>query len=309
MKMQALVVLFAAIVMMTTVGCVKPYQKEIFVEIGPNETAFVLPLEGANKKNQMKFESIDFLNERKVAAKRIQIPTRWHKTGRLPASGGWIHMVRVIKVDRAPVTREWTQTPDKGTSNKNEAVDAESRESIEFSIGVTITAYIDEPDAAKFLYYYSGKTLNDIIDLNVRSFVQSVLTKEFAQYNLDEGRAKKKEIFQKLEGLTQKKFAEKGITIEYVGAAGGLEYKDEQIQNEINNTFAAAMRKKAAIDDRIAAQEFAKAAEAKKKKTALEIQEKLAEVEIIKAQKWDGKLPAQVLPADIAKMWMMGGSK
>jgi hypothetical protein len=292
--------------MVFSTGCIKPYQKEIFEEIGPNETAFVLPLEGANKAAQMKFESIEFLNEKKVAAKRIQIPTRWYKTGRMRSSGQWIPMVRVIKVDRAPVTREWTEEEGSGTSNKNEAVLAESSESIEFGIGVTITAYIKEPNAARFLYFYSGKPLNDIIDLNIRSFVQGFLTKEFAMDDLDRVRKKKKNIFERLEVAAKEKFKEKGISIEYVGAAGGLNYTDEDIQNAINDKFAAEMKKQAAKDERLAAEEFNKAAQARAKKTKLEIDVMNAQANLARAKRWNGELPANVIPASMAKAWVLG---
>ena len=45
-----------------------------FVEIGPNQSAFLIPLTGANKAGQGKFMSIDYLQANKVATKRIQIP-------------------------------------------------------------------------------------------------------------------------------------------------------------------------------------------------------------------------------------------
>jgi hypothetical protein len=286
-------------------GCMKPYQEDIYVDIKPNETAFVLPLEGANKENQKQFASIDFLNEKKVAAKRIQIPTRWHQTARQDHVGRWIPTMMIIKVDRTPITREWTADAGTGTTDKNQAIKAESKESIEFSIGVTFTASILEKDASAFLYFYSGKSLAEIIDLNCRSYVQGRLTAEFAQYDLAEGRARKKEIFDRLYQSAKSKFAEKGITIDYVGAAGGLVYTDPSIQEAINKKFSAEMDRSAETDRRIAAQEFAKASEARKKQIDIEIMRMNAEANLERAKRWDGKLPANILPSSMASNFLM----
>ena len=45
-----------------------------FVEVLPNQTAFLIPEVGETKSGQAAFMSEPFLNERKVAMKRIQIP-------------------------------------------------------------------------------------------------------------------------------------------------------------------------------------------------------------------------------------------
>lgn len=48
---------------------------EVIEEIEPNETAFVISLEDDADKQQQ-FESVEYLEKQKVAAKRINIPTR-----------------------------------------------------------------------------------------------------------------------------------------------------------------------------------------------------------------------------------------
>lgn len=58
-----------------------PPLKEEFTEIEPNETAFVINLE-SDAKSQKQFESIEYLEKQKVAAKRINIPLREKDTGR-----------------------------------------------------------------------------------------------------------------------------------------------------------------------------------------------------------------------------------
>jgi len=57
-------------------GCMKPYDKPEFVEIDTSETGFLIPLEG-DLTQQAKFQSEDYLKQRKVATKRVQITHRW----------------------------------------------------------------------------------------------------------------------------------------------------------------------------------------------------------------------------------------
>ena len=66
-------------------GC-KPYDRPEFIEIDTSETGFLIPLEG-NTDKQVAFESEHYLNECKVATKRVQIPHRWVQTGRMYWSG------------------------------------------------------------------------------------------------------------------------------------------------------------------------------------------------------------------------------
>lgn len=272
--MKRLVMLsVVACFLISMVGCVRPYKEAIYEEIKPNETAFVLPLEGANKEKQKKFKSVEYLEERKVAAKRIEIPRRWHQKGRLHANGRYIPTVMVIKVDRSPITREWTANPQTGSTTKDDAIRCESKESIEWLQGVTVSASIPEDMAATFLYNYSGKTLDYVLDNNVRSFAQDYLAGEFAQFELDEARTMKKKVFDGLKKECREKFSEKGVLVENIGAAGGFNYVDPEIQKAINMKFTAEQKLKAAKDERQAAQEFAKAGEAAKKKRAVDIME------------------------------------
>lgn len=161
-------VLFVAVVMVSAAGCRRPFQEPVFEEIGPNETAFLIPLTGANKKNQGRFDSADFLENQKVAAKRISIPTEWVQTGRKHADGKWVPIMRVLKVDRSPVSREWTSDLTSGTSVKDQAVYVESKDSIGFYIGVSISAAVEEEDTALFLYRFpSGRGLSKIVDKDI----------------------------------------------------------------------------------------------------------------------------------------------
>src|SRR3954470_279173 len=116
-------------------GCVKPYDTPEYIEIDTSETGFLIPLEG-DSGSQAKFQSEDYLKQRKVAAKRVQVTHRWSQEGRLPNSGRWIPTVRLVKVNRSPVTREWatTQTSTAGGASQraDKAIWIESGDSVGF---------------------------------------------------------------------------------------------------------------------------------------------------------------------------------
>ena len=300
MKLINFIILF--VVIMLLIGC-GPAKIPVYEVVGANETAFVLPLEGENLEKQKQFKSIEYLESKKVAAKRIMIPVKKFKKGRWPGNFVWERNVLVIKVDRAPVTREWAEEESQGTSNKNEALYMESKESIEFGIPLTVTAYVKEENTAKFLYYYAGKQLKTIIDLNVRGYCQAELSKQFSQHELEVGRGMKAQFIKTVFDSAKIFFEEKGITIDVIGAAGGLRYRDESIQTAINEKFAAEIDKKKAKDIREAAEEFVKAAEAQKKKIALEIQQKEIDIQMKYAEawltRWNGQLPERMLPSGV----------
>ncbi len=280
-----------------TTGCVGPYKVEKFETIESNETAFVVPLEGATLANQAKFMSIDYLNspEVKVATKRITIPQRQRDTGRVAGNYEWIDTVRVIKVNRAPITRQWVKASTQGTSKSDEAIEVESKESIDFYTGAVCSGFIAEEDAARFLYYFAGKPLSEVMDENVRGYVQNLMWVEFGTRDLTAAKEAKKEIMDAVSKSTKEFYSKQGITISYVGGAEGLTYKDPKIQESINSAFIAENDRKVADQEnqaqtirntklvsiataqRQAAEEFAKAQNAMIAKTQLEIQMKQAD--------------------------------
>ena len=134
-------------------------------KLPPSQTAFAIPLE-EGVKDQAKFNSEGYFETKKVALKRIQIPHRWNQTGRRPGVGEWIDTVRVIVVDRSPVTREWQAADNstKTTKGRDMAIWIESSDSVGFSMGWSCTAYIKEADASKFLYWYPSGALAVVMD-------------------------------------------------------------------------------------------------------------------------------------------------
>lgn len=232
-KKKIIVPLVLVTGMTTLSGCalIKPYDKPEYIEIKPNQTAFVIPLEGKTS-NQGKFESEEFLKKAQVAAKRIQIPHKWVKTGRLPGSGKYVDTVRVIVVDRYPETREWK------VENKQGFV-GESKDSIKFEVGISATAQILEEDTARFLYQYSGKELSQVMDSEIRNRIGTVLLEKYSTMTIDQIRQSKKEVIEYVRSQVEPYFKERGITLSNIGYIGDLKYLQADIQEAINKKFKA----------------------------------------------------------------------
>lgn len=85
-------------------------------------------------------------------------------------------------------------------------------------------------------------------------------------------------------------FSKRGISIDNIGAAGGFQYTDKSIQESINAKFESEMKITAADNEVIAAQKFAKAAEAIRKQKELDVDIKNKEAEADAKRKWNGSL-------------------
>lgn len=295
-------------------ACMGPAMVEQFEEIGPNQTAYVIPLEGATGDSQAKFNSVKFLEDKKVASKRISLSLREKSTGRGYWDYEWIPTVRVIKVDRAPVTREWTASHTSGTAGNDQSMHMQSLDSIMFHIGATITASIAEEDASAFLYHFGGKELHSVVDTNIRSFLLGELSGKFAAIKLDESMKDKTTYFAEAGNDAKTYFKQRGITIDYFGIEGGLGYDNDAVQKSLDSKFIAendklvaqneqaaqVVRNQTAVAkataDADAATKFAAAKDALTVKTQMEALKLQAEATKIAAQRWDGKLGA-IVPA------------
>lgn len=236
------IILLAASATMTS-GCYAPYDVPEYVEVGTNQTAFVIPLEGENVDKQVKFGSAKYLEEHKIASKRIQIPHRWNQTGRLWwCDGTYIPTVKVIMVDRAPVTREW-KAEGAEKKGKDSAVWTESSDSVGFSMGWTCTAFVKEEDTAQFLYMYPSGSLSGVMDTEVRGRIQQAASMTAAKYRLDDLRGKKTEVANDVKSDLVEFFKNRGITITTVGMFGGMTYENPEIQKSIDQTFVSQQEK------------------------------------------------------------------
>jgi hypothetical protein len=227
-------------------GCVKPYDKPEFVEVDTSETGFLIPLEG-DASQQEKFQSEGYLAQRKIATKRVQITHRWLQEGRLPGDGRWIATVRLVKVNRSPVTRSWTTAQNTTTGSiaarSDQAIWIESGDSVGFSMGFACTAFISEEDAARFLYWYPSGSLADVMDHEVRGRIQEVAAEVAAKYPLDQLRTRKQEIADAVKNDVTNFFATRGVTVTTIGMFGGMTYENPEIQRSIDGTFIAQQLK------------------------------------------------------------------
>src|SRR5436309_2352189 len=85
-------------------------------------SGFAIPYTGDTRK-QTSTNNEEFLRANLVATKQIRLPQQWIQLGYETTgwNGEWRDAAKLIKVDKSPVTREWTADPNTGTSNRNEA--------------------------------------------------------------------------------------------------------------------------------------------------------------------------------------------
>jgi regulator of protease activity HflC (stomatin/prohibitin superfamily) len=234
----------------------RPYEPVVLETIAPQEEGFLIPLTGDTDKQTSK-RSHDPAKDATtgendftpIDVKQVQIPHRWVQTGynywvRSHDSGKWEPSVTLIKVDRSPVTREWTADENSGTSNKNEAIWVMTSDQVEFSTGWTCTARIaTKQDAAKFLHNYRNETLSQVLDHEVRAKIQTVFGGEVTDLPMEKLRKDATPHIQKVVKETTAFFAERGITITNIGISGGFVYKDKSIQAKLVEVFNAEQEK------------------------------------------------------------------
>lgn len=300
-----LVLVIAVSTMLT--GCIRPYMTPIYEEIQPNETAFLVPLEGKTS-DQGKLDSEQYLRDNQVATKRVEIPQRWLQTGRWERDGKYVPTMRLIKLDRSPVTREWTNSSETGTSTKKQGFISESKESITFSIGMTVTAQIDVDDAAKFLYRYSGVPLASVMDGEVRSRIGGQLIEYHSKLTMDGIRTTKADVISEIRKGITSYFKERGITITNLNYVGDIDYADPQIQTSINKRFIAdqdaitqSTKNKMEIDK---AEAERKAIEMRQSTLGQQIQLMQIQNQADLIKKWDGKMPSTVVTDGKGNMFL-----
>ena len=249
----------AALVIST--GCMKPYHEPVLAEISNSQEGFLIELEGENEQAGTSAE--EYFKARLIQQKRVKIPYRFKQTWRLPNWGKWIPAARLVVVDRAPENRLWVADANKGTSNKDEGIWLESRDSVSFSTGIAITGRIESrDDAIKFLANYPARpqdssdpehtyqvkvsSLAQIMDEEIKNKVQEILSDKANEFDMDELRDKKTEIVQDVRQQCQEFFKERGITITTLGMAGGFTYANPKIQDAIDAVFEAQQDKQVA---------------------------------------------------------------
>jgi hypothetical protein len=314
-------------------GCFrKPFEPVKLETIGTNEEGFLIPYTG-DTTQQTSTNNEEFLRANLVATKQIRIPQQWVPLGYETTgwNGEWREAAKLIKVDKSPVTREWTADPNTGTSNRNEAIWVMTSDQVEFSTGWTCTARIAaRDDAVKFLHNYPSGSLQSVMDTEIRAKLQADFGLEVTDLPMEELRKNATPHLKRVVGDVTKFFLERGITITNLGITGGFVYKDKSIQDMLVKVFNAEQEKSISIAKTQAQQEDnkrilleadgkaravlaekkaeadgvkavadAKAYEINKAKEDLVTYLRLKQIELEgkKTEKWDGHFPSYYIGA------------
>ena len=232
------------------------YSENYFVL--PNESAFFIPDVGDNKSSQASFGSEQYLSEKKIAAKRFEIPHT-----KLPNSGVWSNFYvpagRLIIVDRTPVSREWVKQPHRGTDKSDQSFPCQSSEGLDITVGIAIGASVYEENAAKFLFrfgvnppngdrndpnviftsVYYGKSLAQVMDGPVRSRVQSLVCDQMTSRTLDDNNRDAAKIMEDIQKKVGDYMTSVGIVLDFIGWADTFNF-DNAVQASIDRKYIAS---------------------------------------------------------------------
>lgn len=317
-----------AILLLSAVGCRKPFEPVKLEMIEPHEVGFLVSNQDVHEQTATSAEDY---SKSMVASQQVKIPQMWVPLGYETFfwDGEWRDAARLIKVDTSSVTREWTADPNSGTSNKNEAIWVMTSDQVEFSVGWGCTCKIaNRQDAAKFLSNYKNGTLESVMDKEIRGKIQTDFALGVTDLPMDTLRKNATPVIKQTTTEVVKFFAERGITITNIGITGGFVYKDAKIIAKMVEVFTAEQEKNVAIAKTVAQEETnktiqleadakskatltvlkaeaegiqavadAKAYEIEKAQQNKEIYLELKKLEIDKArmEKWDGKYPVYMM--------------
>lgn len=229
-KLSFLALLIAVVLSFT--GCIRPYDKPEYVEIGPNETAFVIPMftdENVKTEDQVHLnEGVEFYQKNMVSSKLIQIPHKWIKTGRFANSGYYKETVRVITVDLTPHSGNWLQ-------NDSNAIKVETAASQGITIPMSYTIRIKPEDAALYLSYYKAVDFQSVIDVQINRFFAQEAGKAFHTVEYKDVSKQRDIILQEAVEKTKAHFATQGITVDQLAIVDGLVYDDASLQTNIDD--------------------------------------------------------------------------
>lgn len=233
-----------AAVMVSFTGCVRPYDKPEYVEVGPNETAFVIPMftdENLKTEDQVHLnENVEFYKKNMVSSKLIQIPHKWIKTGRFANSGYYKGTVRVITVDLTPRSGNWLQ-------NDKNAIKVETAASQGITIPMSYTVRIKPEDAALYLSYYKAVDFQSVIDTQMNRFFAQEAGKAFHTVEYKDVAKQRDVILASAVDKTREHFAQQGITIDQLAIVDGLIYDDASLQTNIDDQ--AKMQAQVVLED------------------------------------------------------------
>lgn len=223
----------------------------------PNHSAFWIPGMGDNKTDQARTQSEDYLKSNKINSQFFIIP-HTKLTGSVYI--GWDYYIpagRLIVVDRAPYFHEWTEKGRGMNPTIDESFHCHSKDNIEVSTEMSLASSVTEDNAAKFLFYFGvkapegdpakpeiiftsvfeGRSLKDVMSTWGRGEIQSRVCRHVLTHTVEDLAIGGNDVLDKIQDEARKFFLDFGITVEYIGWAGGFHYPLE-VQTSINTRFA-----------------------------------------------------------------------
>jgi F0F1-type ATP synthase epsilon subunit len=239
------------------VGCWQPFKPVVLETVSSNEEAFLLPYVG-DLAEQTSSNTEQYLKDNLVFKKQIQIPMQWISKGyeTVTWNGEWQPAATLIKVDKSPVTREWTADANRGTSEKDEAIWVMTADQVEFSTGWTCTARIpSRDDAVKFLHNYPSGSLSSVMDKEIRAKLQAEFAMQVTDLPMETLREAATPHLTKVRDTVIEFFRLRGIEITNLGITGGFVYKDPEIKTVLVKVFNAEQNKEIAKAETAAQEE------------------------------------------------------
>ncbi|MCA9188549.1 MAG: hypothetical protein R3E01_19065 [Pirellulaceae bacterium] len=222
----------AIVVMSVALGMsVRPHEPQEFVTIEPHQIAFLVSLE-SRKGEHIQITSVAGADTLGVDTRRVEIPHRWVSTGWLPKQGYWKPTVAIITIDRTPVTLRWhSETDASKVDPKNRdskslfrrpSLVVESQDRQAFVMSLAGTVRITDASAAGYLRHYPSNTLEQVLQNEVATFVETYLTEQSLRYTGLELEQRQSELMASTEAALACHFADRGIIIDHFGAIAAI---------------------------------------------------------------------------------------
>ena len=106
-------------------------------------------------------------------------------------------------------------------------------------MGFNCTATILPEDTARFLFWYKGNSLQEVMDTEIKARYQQAGARTAANTPMETLRGDKQKIVDAIETDIVPFFKQRGITITTVGQFGGIVYQDKDIAERIEEVYKA----------------------------------------------------------------------
>lgn len=239
-------ILFIATV--SLIGC-RPYNRPTVIEVGSNQTAFVINYKDGKALNAAGQEASTeeymtpaYLSKLEVMAKRFTLEKTWMQTGYMPWSGKYVNQQTVLVVDNAPIS----------TRFYGDDIALASKDEVGFTIPIQISGRVEKNESALYLSNFpatveaakddkkmvlnqlEAKPLTEAFQSTVKQYILARASFYFKQYNFQDCMKNALDIYGKIEKET-KEFAKGfGITI-ITFASEGIIPDDAEIQIAIDS--------------------------------------------------------------------------